>query len=336
MFGLRASTVFSAFSVPFTLVSSAPSPVQSDERQKSVCESWRERALDLQGEDRYLAARDALRRCKTESCSLRQRRLCRGAERRLTPRIPRLLVRVHDAHGEVLHHARLFVDGRFAAVGTTVELDPGVHLVRTEEDAHVGRLQRVRLTPGERRVLPVRLRQRRQLADDRIRLLGDRLQALKDERWPMPEAAWTLAGVGVASLASAIVLDAYAADGMDGMRGCAPNCEQAIVDAVEREIQLSRMAAGLSVVSLASAAWFALAESPADAFAPRSSGAPRLRVLGGAGGVRVILRTSFDENLLMQGRNPLGRPPPRIPPPPVPNEVLCSWGCLHDRTPFEF
>lgn len=326
MFGVRVTTAFSAFIVPLTLVSSAP--VQPIVRQKSACASWQERAANLQEENRYLAAREVLRRCRTESCSSEQRELCKQAELRLTRRIPRLLVRVHDARGDVLEGARLFVDGRFAAVGTSLELDPGTHVVRTEEDAHVGRLHRVHLAPAERRVLPVRLRQRPPPVDDRMRLINDRLEALKDERWPMPEAAWTLAGIGVASLASALVLDAYAADGMVGMRGCAPNCEQSVVDAVEREIQLSRVAAGLGVVSLASAAWFALAESPADAFAPRSSGAPRLRVLGGSGGVRVILTTSFDENLLFQGRNPLGRPPQRIVPTPPPNEVLCSWGCL--------
>lgn len=326
MFGVRATTAFSAFIVPLTLVSSAP--VQPTEKQKSVCASWQERAENLQGENQYLAARDVLRRCRTESCSSRQRKLCKQAELRLTRRIPRLVVRVQNADGEVLASARLFVDGRFAAVGTSLELDPGTHLVRTEEDAHLGRLQRVHLAPAERRVLPVRLRERPPPVDDRLRLINDRLQVLKDERWPMPEAALTLAGVGVASLASAIVLDAYAADGMVGMRGCAPNCEQSVVDAVEREIQFSRLAAGLGVVSLASAAWFALAETPADAFAPRNSGAPRLRLRGGSGGVRVILTTSFDESLLFQGRNPLGRPPQRILPSPEPNEILCSWGCL--------
>jgi hypothetical protein len=305
---------------------------------REACENWHRRALELRAANRYLAARDALAYCSLRVCTARQRATCEHASRVLEDETPQLLVRVHDVSGDELERARVFVDGQFTPAGRAFELDPGSHLVRAEEDAHVGRLKRVRMAPGERLVLPLELSKPRKIADERITLLGDRLQSLRDERWPMPEAAWTMTGIGIASLASAIILDAYAAEGMEGMRSCAPDCEEAMVEAVEREIQLSRIAGGLSIVSLATAAWLALAESPADAFAPRSSGAPRLRVFGGVGGLRVTLTTSFDETLLFRGFNPLGRPPERIPPPPLPTEVLCPWGCapVPARVPFDF
>lgn len=308
------------------------------EHAAAACESWHRRALELRAANRYLAARDALAYCSLDVCSAGQRATCEHASRVLEEETPQLLVRVHDVEGEELERARVFVDGQFAPAGRAFEVDPGSHIVRAEEDALVGRLKRVRMEPGERRVLPIELQKPRKVADERMMLLGDRLQSLRDERWPMPEAAWTMAGIGVASLASAIVLDALAAEGMEGMRDCAPDCEEAMVEAVEREIQMARIAGGLSIVSLATAAWLALAESPADAFAPQSSGAPRLRVFGGVGGLRVTLTTSFDETLLFRGFNPLGRPPERIPPPPLPTEVLCPWGCapVPARVPFEF
>src|SRR5690606_41043462 len=140
------------------------------------------------------------------------------------------------------------------------------------------------------------------------------------------EAAWTMAGVGVASLATAIVLDAYAADGLEGMRGCAPECEAAIVDAVERDIQFSRIALGMSMVSLATAAWLALAESPADAFAPRSSGAPKLRMFAGPGGLRVTLTTRFDESQLMRRGVTFGLTPPPTPTPPLLDGAYSLFG----------
>lgn len=336
MLGFRAKTLLSALTAPATLVGSSNAGAQVSPDLELACNRWHQQAVHFQATDRFLAARDAFGRCAAESCDVEQRRVCRFARRQVERQTPRLVVRVHDEKGDDLEYARVFVDGRFATTGTSLEVDPGPHLVRAEDDRHVGRLQRVRMAPGERRVLPVELRPRRALSEERLQILGDRLETLRDQTWPMPEAAWTMAGIGVASLATAIVLDAYAADGLEGMQGCAPECEATIVDAVEREIQFSRIAGGLSMVSLATAAWLALAESPADAFAPKSSGAPKLRMFAGPGGLRVILTTRFDESQLLQRGDPFARPPERIPPPPVPEEILCPWGCTQGRTPFDF
>lgn len=333
----RRSRSFVRFVVVLAGASLAAGAARALDGPHAACESWHERAVELRAQDRYLAAREALANCSLDVCSAEQRATCQHASRVLERETPQLLVRVHDPRGDELPLARVFVDGQLTSVGTPFEVDPGTHLVRAEEDQHIGRLQKIRMAAGERLVLPILLEERKkQPSLERIRILGERLDALRDERWPMPEAAWSLGGLGVASLASALVLDAYAADGMERMRSCAPDCEDAIVEEVEREIQLSRIAGGLSIVSFATAAWFALAESPADAFAPKSSGAPRLRVFGGSGGMRVTITTSFDESQLFQGNNPFGRPPARIPPPPLPTEVLCPWGCAPGRIPLEF
>ncbi|NLE84777.1 MAG: hypothetical protein GX607_00110 [Myxococcales bacterium] len=332
---LRVRTLLSALTVPLALTGSGGAGAQPSPDRAIACTRWHRQAVQLEATDRLLAARDAYRRCRDAPCEGAQRRACGAALRRLRTQVPRLLVKAHDPDGNELNQARVFVDGAFEALGTSFEVDPGAHLVRVEHDRHVGRLQRVRLAPGEHRVLSVELRPRRAPSEERLQILGDRLETLRDQSWPMPEAAWTMAGVGVASLATAIVLDAYAADGLEGMRGCAPECEAAIVDAVERDIQFSRIALGMSMVSLATAAWLALAESPADAFAPRSSGAPKLRMFAGPGGLRVTLTTRFDESQLLRRGDPFGRPPQPLPPPPIPEEIFCPWGCLEGRPPFD-
>lgn len=153
--------------------------------------------------------------------------------------------------------------------------------------------------PKEARTVVPRLQLRSELA------FPERLELLQDQRWPLPELALAMGTLGVASLTAALVLDARAGAGLDAMTTCAPECPAGRVEAVDRTVWRSRMAGSIGVLSLATAAWLALAESPADAFAPRGSGAPRLRLFGGAGGMRALLTTTFDETRLLQGANPL-------------------------------
>jgi hypothetical protein len=131
------------------------------------------------------------------------------------------------------------------------------------------------------------------------------LELLDDPRWPMPAMAWSLAGLGLLSLTSALVLDAQAEAGLESMRGCAPDCDDSQVATVDRTVRRSRAAASLGLLSLSTAAWLALAESPADAFAPKDAHAPRLRLFAGAGGVHSLLTVSFDEVRLLHGENPV-------------------------------
>ncbi len=339
-----------AFTAPATRADvGAPDPkggahVDADAKRAppSGCAGWLARAVTLRAEQRLLDARDALARCDEARCDTEVRGACSRAKNELAARIPQLVLQVKTTDGEHIEHARAYVDGRPAAQGVPLELDPGPHSVRTQHDDYLGRQSQVTLAVGERRTLVVQLRERPQVIDDGA-------SRARFSNWPMPEATWALVGASVGAFATAIVLDAYTADRVENLKRCAPNCDEALVSAVERDIQLSRLAAGLGVLSLATAAWIALAEGSGDGPAQRARYAPRLKVTGGPSGAKATLTARFDETDAFGLGSP--RPPvrPRAKPGASPEfhpprartrgsdaseATTCSKGCTEPPPPL--
>ncbi len=305
------------------------------------CSGWLGRARTLREEQRLLDARDALAHCNEARCEDSVQKECSLAQKELEQRIPQLVLRVKTVDGGHIDQARAYIDGRPALPDTVIELDPGQHSIRTHHDDYIGRETRVTLASGERQTLVVELRERAPVIDDG----GARARF---SNWPMPEAAWALVGASVGAFATAIVLDAYTAERVENLKRCAPNCDENLVAMVERDIQLSRLAAGLGVLSLATAAWMAMAERGGDATVHKASYAPLLRVTGGRGGAKATLTARFDETEAL-GLGTTGVPPraparPGAPPEfhPPPGRTIrpggseastCSKGCSEPPPP---
>jgi hypothetical protein len=305
------------------------------------CAGWLGRARTLRDGQRLLDARDALAHCSEARCEASVRKECSIAYKELEQRIPQLVLRVKTFDGGHIDQARAYVDGRPALPDTVIELDPGPHAVRTHHDDYIGRESQVTLASGERRILVVELRERAPVIDDG----GARARF---SNWPMPEAAWALVGASVGAFATAIVLDAYTAERVENLKKCAPNCDENLVAMVERDIQLSRLAAGLGVLSLATAAWMALAEGAGDTTVHKASYAPLLKVTGGPGGAKATLTARFDETEALgvgstsappraptrPGAPPEFHPPRgRTPRPGGSESTTCSKGCSEPPPP---
>lgn len=251
------------------------------------CVGWFARARALHDDQRLLDAREAASHCDAPSCSKETRQQCSGLLRELALRIPRLIVRVKTLEGGHIDHARAFVDGLPVLPDTLIELDPGEHVIRTQHDDYVGRMSQVHLASGERRTLVIQLRARIALSDERF-------EQNRFSNWTKPEAAWALLGASVGAFASALMMDAYTAERVENLKRCTPNCDERLVASVERDIQLTKLAAGLGVLSLATAAWIALADQVPET-GPRASYMPQLRVTGGPSRAQATLVGRFDE-----------------------------------------
>ncbi len=293
-------------------VTEAPTPgppVPAEKQEHSLaaaslgCSGWLDRSRSLEEEGRLLDARESLAHCDLPTCAENVRRQCDVKRREVEQRIPRLVLRVKTVDGEHIGKVRAYVDGNPVQPDTLVDVDPGDHSVRTHHDDYVGRLSQVHLGVGERRTLVVRLRAREDVPDER-------LTAARFSNWSRPEAAWALVGASVGAFASAIVMDAYTAQRVENLKQCSPNCDEALVDSVERDIQLTKLAAGLGVLSLATAAWIALAEEPQDVVT-KVSYAPRLRVTGGPSRATATLTARFDEAFALRLVTPRVAPRPK-------------------------
>ncbi len=325
---------------PFSLPGATAPPPKPATNPPVGCAGWLTRARTLREQQRLLDARDALRHCGESGCDESVQKECVLAHKELEQRIPQLVLRVKTVEGGNIKRARAFVDGRPALPDTVIELDPGPHEVRTQHDDYIGRESRVSLASGERRTLVVELRERAPVIDDG----GARARF---SNWPRPEAAWALVGASAGAFATAIVLDAYTAERVENLKRCAPNCDEDLVNMVERDIQLSRLAAGLGFLSLATAAWIALAEQ-GDSAVHKASYAPNLKVTGGPSGAKATLTARFDEATAL-GLGATSAPPPQPAKPTAPPEFhppagrtrrlggsessTCSKGCTEPPPP---
>ncbi len=262
------------------------------EQSSNVCDRWLEEGRDFVEQRKLLAAQDALNECLAARCGEAMKRECSRELERVREKTPHLVVSVSTEKGAPLDRALVWIDGQQRAPGIPVPLDPGDHVLRADEDAHLGVVRHVRLSMGERRILPVTLRAPADLPDELRR--GD-----ARTEWLMPEAAWVLTGLGGGALVTALALDGVARSGVEELKKCVPECSGAHVEGVARQVHWSRMAAGVGLVSLATAGWLALAESPSDALNGRWS-APKLEVSGGYDELRATLGGSFEEVDLVQ------------------------------------
>src|SRR6476469_2538326 len=100
--------------------------------RKRECARTSEDGQKQRSERHFLVARDRFLACAQDHCPDVVRNDCLVWLEKLEASIPTVVFVVHDAKGDDVLDARVFVDGQPQATGTAVPLEPGVHAIRAE------------------------------------------------------------------------------------------------------------------------------------------------------------------------------------------------------------
>jgi hypothetical protein len=96
---------------------------------------------------------------------------------------------------------------------------------------------------------------------------------------PPSPLAWTLAGVGVAGLATGALLTYWGRVDNDSLSSCRPNCPSSVRDHIQSMYIASDIAAGIGAASAVAAIWlFATSMGPEVHHAPSAQAQPRVAI----------------------------------------------------------
>ncbi|HEX5657191.1 MAG TPA: hypothetical protein VFX59_08345 [Polyangiales bacterium] len=199
---------------------------------------------------KLLAARTKLRACTRESCPAVVRDSCQRWLAELEPRIPSVVLRVHDAEGTQPADVLATIDGaRTPLDGQPVQLEPGLHVVRAESKG-------------------VRVERKFGIAEREYARIV--VLALPARPAPPPEpppppprayrvpiASWVLAGAGVAGVVTFAALRTKTVNDLNGL-GCAPTCSDRQLDEVKRVARAADGSLGVGLAAFGGAALWAL------------------------------------------------------------------------------
>jgi hypothetical protein len=161
----------------------------------------------------FLGAREQLLLC-AKTCPDELRVSCGQWLTEIGRELPSIVVKAKDGGGHDVLDATIEVDGKAASGaldGTPIDLNPGEHTIRVLRPRRPAAQETVVLHPGERlRVVEVWTEAREAIS--------------VPMRRPIPLAAFILAGVSAASLASFGVFAAWSTVEFDRTSTCTPSC----------------------------------------------------------------------------------------------------------------
>lgn len=238
MTGMRAWTSAAVLAVMLT----ASAAGLADE--KKACFAASEKAQQLRNDGKLIAARDTLAECQKPTCPKFVQQDCAQWTSEVLKLLPSIVPAAKDPKGRDLVDVKVFLDGALVSErldGKPIDVDPGVHQVRFEgKDTPVVE-ERVVARQGEQsRIVSVTLGK----------------PASSDPWTPPPKGeeggssapvlAYVVGGLGIAALATALVIDLGAnSDARELRDTCAPRCAQDRVDAVEQKYLIAGITAGV-------------------------------------------------------------------------------------------
>jgi hypothetical protein len=247
--------------------------------ETSACLASYERAQVSRRDHRLGRARDELRSCSRAACPSLVRNDCITWLDQVQTAFPSLTIRaVKD--GSDVASVKVIKDNEVVATrldGTSLEVEPGEHRFRFETDDAPPVSMTIVVREREKdRVVPVAF------VSPHHPSAPDAANAATTH--PVPLGVWVLGGVGLAGIASFVVLGSVGkSDESSLQRSCSPNCSSGPIDKVRTEYMTADVGLGVGAAALVTAGvWYLLrpgrtegAAAPQDgiAIAPGPRGA---------------------------------------------------------------
>jgi hypothetical protein len=210
-----------------------------------------------------LDARTQFLSCAREECPAIVKKSCATWLNELAPRIPSVVVRVHEGDQRDVTDARVAIDDEVVALdGRPVMLDPGTHTITVERDQRPPVQRTFLLSEREQaRLLTVELPAPAVAPAPAAPVvkLPPRVAKPEPRKYTLPVATWLLAGVGVAELTTFVALRVKTQHDFDRLqRDCSPTCTQAQTDAGNRKTLAADISLGIGIGALSGATAWAL------------------------------------------------------------------------------
>ena len=242
--------------VALVLTASAlPRTSSADEKQTCVAAS--EKGQQLRSAGKLVEAREQFNLCGRADCPKLIQQDCTNWMGEVLASLPSVVPGAKDRKGRDIVEARLTIDGKLATDtldGKPIVLDPGVHtFVFEPRGAAAGGApavqEQVVVKPGEKnRIVSVTFATGNDGAAGPAEGAPARApeQPVAASTSSPPIAAYVLGGLGIVALGAAGVMGLLAnSDARDLRDTCAPNCNQADVDAIQTRYTIGGVTAGI-------------------------------------------------------------------------------------------
>jgi hypothetical protein len=234
----------------------AAADAHADPTRRECVESY-DRAQYLKKESKLREAREQLLVCSNDACPVAVKHDCVPWLAEVEAAMPTVSFGVRDEKGKDIAGARIAIDGREgkdAAEGRAVPLDPGRHTIhvetsdgRTADDSFVAR------AAEKNRIVTVVLKS---AAPPVAQPIPPPPPPPEERSLALPIG---LGVVGVLGLGAAFGFGFSAKSEADDLRtSCGPSCKDSDLDSVHTKLLLSDIGLGIGVVALAAAAYLVI------------------------------------------------------------------------------
>jgi hypothetical protein len=255
---------------------------------KQTCAVAYENAQQLRTKLKLRRARDQLLVCGHSSCPSVVTKDCNAWLEEVELELTSVVFRVRDWRGQEMNDVRITMDGehlRDKIDGSSIFVDPGLHVFRFEADGSAPLEMRQMLRKGDRdRPIELTLKARLDESSSKMEPGDAGASDARDERNAEPKApveiqlaapptpsktpgigTFVAGGVGVLALSSFAYFGLSAQGEADDMRRtCAPNCAPERVDSVRSKFVAANVSLGVGVAALgvAGALWLMQGSRP--------------------------------------------------------------------------
>lgn len=267
--------------------------------EKAVCVAASEKAQQLKSSGKLVEAREQLSVCGRAECPKLIQQDCTQWMAEVLANLPSVVPGAKDKKSRDLVDVRLTIDGKLATEsldGKPIVLDPGVHVFHFETKGGTPIDEQVVVKPGEKnRIVSVTFTS----PDEGPAATGPGPGAgapRPDETSSGPPiGAFLVGGVGLLTLGAALIIDLGANSDARNLRDtCAPKCDQADVDDVQKKYTIAGVTAGIGgALVVTGVVLFILhgkSGSKSGSNSPSKHGAQRLSLQPSRGGAATLFR----------------------------------------------
>jgi hypothetical protein len=262
---LRAAAILAC-----TAVIALPAPAAAEPPDRPTCARAYESAQRQRRIHALKGARESLLVCSRSECPGWMRKDCTPWLGEVEAALPTIVLVVHGEGGVTRTDVRLSVDGELVAERLPPEpipIDPGAHVLVLEAQGAARLEEHLTLHEGERdRRVELTLVPKTEAPNAATKPVppppGDTQQ--EDDR-PVPTLAWVLGGIGLVTLGAGTYFQISGMTKRSDLDACAPTCPTSQVSDARSVLWAGNVLLGVSVISLAAAAYVYITRPTAPA-----------------------------------------------------------------------